>query len=164
MASPIPFVREIEFEYGRVDQVSPLIRRVIANNPGPFTFIGTGTYIVGRGTVAVLDPGPLDDAHFDALKAALEGETVSHVLVSHGHSDHSPLAKPMADWAGCQTHALGGAVPTAKGELGSEDDPNFKPDILLEDGDVIEGPGWSLEAIATPGHTANHLCFCLREE
>ncbi|MEL7481643.1 MAG: MBL fold metallo-hydrolase [Pseudomonadota bacterium] len=164
MASPIPFVREIEFEYGRVDQVSPLIRRVIANNPGPFTFIGTGTYIVGRGTVAVLDPGPLDDAHFDALKAALEGETVSHVLVSHGHSDHSPLAKPMAEWAGCQTHALGGAVPTAKGELGSEDDPNFKPDILLEDGDVIEGPGWSLEAIATPGHTANHLCFCLLEE
>ena len=164
MASPIPFVREIEFEYGRCDQVSPLIRRVIANNPNAFTFVGTGVYIVGRGEVAVIDPGPLLDEHFEALKAALEGETVTHVLVTHGHSDHSPLAAPLAEWAGCETYALGGAVPTAKGELGSEDDPNFRPDRVLKDGDIISGPGWTLEAIATPGHTANHLCFGLKEE
>jgi hypothetical protein len=75
----IPFVREIEFEYGRCDQVSPLIRRVIADNPGPFTYVGTGTYIVGRGTVAVIDPGPDLDGHLQALLAALEGETVSHI-------------------------------------------------------------------------------------
>src|SRR3954464_10321456 len=91
-ADMIPFVREIEFEYGRRDQVSPLIRRVIADNPGPFTYVGTGTYIVGRGTVAVIDPGPALDGHLQALLAALEGETVSHILVTHHHSDHSPLA------------------------------------------------------------------------
>lgn len=164
MPSPIPFIREIEFEYGRVDTLTPFIRRVIANNPGPFTFVGTGVYIVGHGEVAVIDPGPMQDDHFDALKSALEGEKVTHVLVTHGHSDHSPLAAPLAEWAGCKTYALGGAVPTAKGELGSEDDPNFKPDELLTDGDILSGPGWTLEAIATPGHTANHLCFALKEE
>ena len=164
MSSPIPFVRDIDFEYGRVDQVSPLIRRVIANNPGPFTFIGTGVYIIGRGEVAVLDPGPIDEAHFEALKAALEGETVTHVIVTHGHSDHSPLARPLAEWAGCQTYAYGCSVPTAKGELGSEDDPDFTPDVKLCCGDVLSGPGWTLEAIHTPGHTATHMCFALKEE
>jgi len=133
----IPFVREIEFEYGKVEQVSPLIRRVIANNPGPFTFVGTGVYIIGRGEVAVIDPGPHDETHFEALKAALEGETVKYVLVSHGHSDHSPLAKPLAEWAGCKVYAKG---------------------------DIFEGPGWTLETIETPGHTTNHLCFALKEE
>ena len=92
----IPYIKDIEFEYGVVQQMTPLIRRVIANNPGPFTYVGTGVYIVGHGEVAVLDPGPVDEAHFEALKKALEGETVTHVLVSHGHSDHSPLAQPMA--------------------------------------------------------------------
>lgn len=164
MASPIPFIRDIEFEYGRVDQVSPLIRRVIADNAGPFTFIGTGVYIVGKGEVAVIDPGPMDETHFEALKKALEGETVTHVLVTHGHSDHSPLAAPLAKWAGCKTYAYGCAVPTAKGELGSEDDPNFSPDVELCDGDIISGPGWTLEAIHTPGHTATHMCFALKEE
>ncbi len=164
MASPIPFVREIDFEYGRLDEVSPLIRRVIANNPGPFTYVGTGTYIIGHGDVAVIDPGPMLPDHFEALKAAVAGEKVTHVLVTHGHSDHSPLARPFAEWAGCETWALGGSVPTAKGELGSEDDPNFAPDRLLKDGDVISGPDWTLEAVATPGHTANHLCFALKEE
>jgi len=164
MASPIPFVREFDFEYGRCDQVSPLLRRVTANNPGSFTFTGTGVFIIGHGDVAVLDPGPILEDHFEALKAALEGERVTHVLVSHGHSDHSPLAKPLAEWAGCKTYAYGCAVPTAKGELGSEDDPNFTPDITLCDGDIISGPGWTLEAIHTPGHTRNHLCFALKEE
>ncbi|MEQ9505843.1 MAG: MBL fold metallo-hydrolase [Hyphomonas sp.] len=160
----IPYVRGIEFEYGRVDQVSPLIRRVIANNPGPFTYVGTGVYIIGKGEVAVIDPGPMDEAHFDALKAALKGETVTHVLVTHGHSDHSPLAAPLAEWAGCKTYAKNCGVPTAKGELGSADDLGFMPDVLIGDGDTFEGPGWTIDTIETPGHTANHLCFALREE
>lgn len=160
----IPYVREIEFEYGKVEQVSPLIRRVIANNPGPFTFVGTGVYIVGRGEVAVIDPGPHDEVHFDALKAALEGETVTHVLVTHGHSDHSPLAQPLADWAGCKTYSKNCGVPTAKGELGSADDLGFMPDVMVGDGDSFSGPGWTIDVIETPGHTCNHLCFGLREE
>ena len=160
----IPYVRGIEFEYGRVDQVSPLIRRVIANNPGPFTYIGTGVYIIGKGEVAVIDPGPMQADHFDALKKALEGEKVTHVLVSHGHSDHSPLATPLAEWAGCKTYAKDCGIHTAKDELGSPDDLGFTPDVRVGDGDVLSGPGWTIDVIETPGHTANHLCFGLREE
>ena len=160
----IPYIKEIEFEYGVVQQMTPLIRRVIANNPGPFTYVGTGVYIIGHGEVAVLDPGPEQPEHFEALKKALEGETVTHVLVSHGHSDHSPLAQPLAEWAGCKTYAKNCGVPTAKGELGSADDLGFMPDVKVGDGDVISGPGWTLDVIETPGHTCNHLCFGLREE
>ncbi|WP_273243046.1 MBL fold metallo-hydrolase [Hyphomonas atlantica corrig.] len=160
----IPYIREIEFEYGVVEQVSPLIRRVIANNPGPFTYVGTGVYIIGHGEVAVIDPGPENADHFEALKKALEGETVTHVLVTHGHSDHSPLATPLAEWAGCKTYAKNCGVPTAKGELGSADDLGFMPDVKVGDGDIISGPGWTLDVIETPGHTCNHLCFGLREE
>lgn len=160
----IPFIKDIDFEYGKVEQVSPLIRRVIANNPGPFTFVGTGVYIIGHGKVAVIDPGPMQEDHFEALKAALEGETVTHVLVTHGHSDHSPLAQPLADWTGCKTYAKNCGVPTAKGELGSADDLGFEPDVQVGDGDVISGPGWTLDVIETPGHTCNHICFGLREE
>lgn len=160
----IPFVRGIEFEYGRVDQVSPLIRRVIANNPGPFTYVGTGVYIIGTGEVAVIDPGPMKEEHFDALKAALKGERVTHVLVTHGHSDHSPLAQPLAEWAGCKTYAKDCGVHTAKDELGSPDDLGFMPDVRVGDGDVLSGPGWTIDVIETPGHTINHLCFGLREE
>jgi len=160
----IPYIKKFEFEYGRVEQVSPLIRRVVANNPGPFTFVGTGVYIIGRGEVAVIDPGPHDETHFQALKAALEGETVTHVLVTHGHSDHSPLAQPLAEWAGCKTYAKNCGVPTAKGELGSADDLGFIPDVMVGDGDSFSGPGWTIDVIETPGHTCNHLCFGLREE
>lgn len=160
----IPFIRDVDFEYGKVDQVSPLIRRVVANNPGPFTFVGTGVYIIGTGEVAVIDPGPHDEVHFEALKAALEGETVKCVLVTHGHSDHSPLARPLAEWAGCKVYAKDCGKPTAKGELGSEDDRDFYPDEILKDGDTFSGPGWTLEAIETPGHTCSHICFDLQEE
>lgn len=160
---PIPFVREIKFEYGRVDQVSPLVRRVIANNPGPFTYTGTGVFIIGKGEVAVIDPGPDLADHFEALKAALKGETVTHVLVTHGHSDHAPLARPLAEWAGCKTYAKHRGIETAADEGGSGG-ASFVPDVELADGDAISGPGWTLETIETPGHTANHICFALREE
>ena len=160
----IPFVKEFDYEYGKVEQVSPLIRRVVANNPGPFTFVGTGVYIIGHGEVAVIDPGPELAEHFDVLKDILKDETVTHVLVTHGHSDHSPLAQPLAEWAGCKTYAKNCGVPTAKGELGSADDLGFQPDVQIGDGDVISGPGWTLDVIETPGHTCNHICFGLREE
>ncbi len=162
---PIPFVREIDVDYGRVEQVSPLVRRVIANNPGAFTFTGTGVYIIGRGKVAVIDPGPEISAHFEALKRALEGEEVTHVLVTHSHMDHSPLAHPLARWAGCQVYAKGPAIPTeAEVRMEAGDDLNFRPDVTIGDGWTCSGPGWTIEAIETPGHTSNHVCYGLREE
>jgi glyoxylase-like metal-dependent hydrolase (beta-lactamase superfamily II) len=161
----IPYVRELDFEYGRCDQVSPLIRRVIANNPGPFTYLGTGTYIVGRGEVAVIDPGPDDSAHLDAILAALDGERVSHILVTHHHSDHSPLARALS--ARTSGKVFGRAAPgaQAEGEVKLEaGHDNFVPDVTVEAGDRFEGPRWTLEAIHTPGHTSNHVCYALAEE
>ena len=161
----IPFVKEIEFEYGHTDELSPSIRRVVANNPGAFTYTGTGVYIIGRGEVAVIDPGPLQDDHFEALKAALDGETVTHVLVTHSHMDHSPLAHPLAEWAGCKVYAKGPAIPTeSEVRMEAGDDLRFRPDIVVQDGWTCSGPGWTIEVIETPGHTSNHLCFRLLEE
>ncbi|MEM9740515.1 MAG: MBL fold metallo-hydrolase [Pseudomonadota bacterium] len=161
----IPFVKKIDVEYGRVDQVSPLVRRVIANNPGAFTYTGTGVYIIGRGTVAVIDPGPMQDDHFEALKQALDGETISHVVVTHSHMDHSPLAHPLATWAGCKVYAKGPAIPTeSEVRMEAGDDLSFRPDETIGDGWKAEGPGWTLEAIETPGHTSNHVCYALHEE
>ena len=161
----IPFVREFDFAYGRCDRVSPLIRRVVANNPGPFTFTGTGTYIVGTGTVAVIDPGPMLEAHLDALVAAVAGETVSHILVTHTHSDHSPLARPFAARVGSPP-ILAAAPPllasAATGEEG--EDESFRPDVVLSGGERITGPGWTIEAVPTPGHASNHMAFALIEE
>ena len=166
----IPFVPMPVFEYGRADTVSPLIRRVIANNPGPFTFIGTGTYIVGRSEagagVAVIDPGPLDQAHLAALLAAVGGQTVSHVLVTHTHRDHAPLARPFAEAVGA---ALLAAAPPARTVHASatpdeDEDETFSPDIVLTGGERLAGDGWTIEALATPGHASNHMAFVLAEE
>ena len=166
----IPFVRDLEVVYGRVEAISPLVRRVIAANPGPFTFTGTGTYIVGRpergAGVAVIDPGPPDEDHLSALLAAVGGQTVSHVLVTHTHRDHSPLARPLAAAVGAPVLA---AQPPAEvvhvsGAVDEDDDEAFTPDIILGGGEVLEGDGWTLEAMATPGHASNHLAFVLREE
>lgn len=162
----IPFVRDIQFEYGRVDQVSPLIRRVIANNPGPFTFTGTGTYIIGTGQVAVIDPGPDLDDHLEAILTALEGETVSHILITHNHLDHSPLARPLAALTGAKIYSKP-IVPKAQdSDVVTEagDDEGFQPDVTLSGGEIIKGPGWTFEAIHTPGHTSNHICYALTEE
>ena len=107
MPMPVPFVKEIEFEYGKVAQLTPLIRRVIAPNGGPFTYKGTGTYIVGHGNVAVIDPGPLNDDHIAALLAALDGETVTHQIITHTHRDHSPAAAPMKVATAAPTYGYG---------------------------------------------------------
>ena len=164
----IPYVRDLQFEYGACDQVSPLIRRVVANNPGPFTFRGTGTYIVGRGEVAVIDPGPDLPEHLAAILKAVEGETITHILITHHHSDHSPLAGPLKAATGATIYgcAVKGHEVEDTGEVKMEagHDHDFAPDVTLCDGGQISGPGWTIEAIPTPGHTSNHLCYGLREE
>jgi len=165
MAVVIPYVREIDIEYGRCDEVGPLIRRVTANNPGPFTYKGTGTYIVGRGEVAVIDPGPDMGDHLQAIEAAIPGERVSHILVTHHHLDHSPLAKPLSERTGAKVWGRAVAGPivedAVKLEAGYD---RFTPDIPLIGGEVIEGDGWTFEAMHTPGHTSNHICYALRQE
>ncbi len=161
----IPLLREMTFEYGRPDQVSPLIRRVVARNPGPFTFKGTGTYIVGRGEVAVIDPGPDLPEHLAALERALEGERVSAILLTHTHLDHSPLAAPLARATGARTYGLPAPPsPDPSVRLDEGQDRLFAPDAPATDGLVVSGPGWTLEAITTPGHVSNHVCWALREE
>lgn len=166
----IPFVRAFDFAYGRCDAVSPLIQRVIAENPGPFTFTGTGTYIVGRpdagATVAVIDPGPMDKAHLAALLEAVAGRTVSHVFVTHTHRDHAPLARPFAQATGA---AILAAQPPlqethASGMLDEDEDADFHPDIVLQGGEIVVGDDWTMEAITTPGHASNHMAFALKEE
>ncbi len=165
MAAAIPFNRSLAFDYGVCDSLSPLIRRVIANNPGPFTFHGTGTYIVGRGEVAVIDAGPDLASHVDALLAALEGETVSHLVVTHTHRDHSPATRYLKEVTGARSHGFGPHGGGAAGDQVEEGaDTDFTPDVTLYDGDIIKGAGWTLEAVHTPGHTSNHLCFALAEE
>ncbi|MEQ1607503.1 MAG: MBL fold metallo-hydrolase [Hyphomonadaceae bacterium] len=161
----IPFVRDLEFRYGEVARVSPRIRRVVAENPGPFTFLGTGVYIVGNGGVAVIDPGPVIDTHFEALKRALAGERITHVFTTHTHLDHSPLAHPLAAWAGCKVYGRPDPNVTHDAmQLEEGVESGFRPDVLVDDGDVFSGPDWTLEAIATPGHMSNHVCFGLKEE
>ena len=162
-----PFVRDFDFEYGRCDTLSPLIRRVVAPNPGPFTYTGTGVYIIGHGEVAVLDPGPVDPRHIEALDAALDGERVTHVFVTHHHADHSPMAHPLAEKHGAKVYGFGPQnTAPAGGEVRLEagDDVGFQPDIEIEDGQVFSGQGWTIEALHTPGHTSNHVCYALTEE
>lgn len=163
----IPFIRDFEFEYGRPASLSPLLTRVIADNPGAFTYTGTGVYIIGHEKVAIIDPGPNTPKHKDALHRALEGRTLSHIFVTHHHIDHSPLAAPMAEKYGCQVYGFGRQVrPPEGGEIRLEagDDLNFKPDVEISDGDIFAGEGWTIEAIHTPGHTSNHMCYVLQEE
>ncbi|MEO1015027.1 MAG: MBL fold metallo-hydrolase [Pseudomonadota bacterium] len=170
--SEIPFVKDVQFEYGRPDALSPLIRRVIARNPGPFTYTGSGTYIIGReaGPVAVIDPGPDLPEHIDALLDAIGEATVSHILITHTHQDHCGGARAFAERAGAPILGFG-PHPTPKDKpmaespaLEEDGDAAFAPDTEIGDGHVVAGDGWRLEAIHTPGHLSNHLCFALPEE
>jgi len=163
----IPFDRSLDAPYGDNIRLSPLITRVLANNPSAFTFKGTGVYIVGESDVAVIDPGPLLPDHIEALKRALKGKRVSHILVTHTHSDHSPAAQPLKEWSGARTYAFGphGSGHHEGGPRVEEGgDQSFVPDERVKDGDVLTGNGWSFECVHTPGHTSNHICFALREE
>jgi len=167
MSAPIPFVRDLAFAYGVPDQVSPLIRRVIARNPSPFTFHGTGSYIVGHGKVAIIDPGPLLAEHIDALLDAVAGETVTHLIITHTHRDHSPAARFLKISTNAPTYGFGphgSGRPDAGGDVEEGADHDFVPDVAVRSGSRIEGDGWTLEAVHTPGHTSNHLCYRLAEE
>ncbi len=162
----IPFLREFDARYGEEVRVTPLISRVVANNPGPFTFKGTGVYIVGGRDVAVIDPGPDLPEHVAALKRVLAGRRVTHILVTHCHSDHSPAAGPLKEWSGAKTYAFGphgsGREDGPTVEAGGDRD--FVPDVRVKDGDTVAGDGFTFQCVHTPGHTSNHMCYALREE
>jgi glyoxylase-like metal-dependent hydrolase (beta-lactamase superfamily II) len=196
--APIPFVTLDEPRYGEVVQVAPLVRRVIAENPSKFTYHGTGTYLVGEGDhVVVIDPGPIHEGHRTALTAALAGQRVAAILVTHCHADHSPLAAWLASETGAPTVGFGphprlddpdaddpitGDEPAAAdaaddgpatdeapadGEVKIEEstDHDFDPVHRVTDGEVAAaGPGYTLRAVHTPGHTSNHLCFAFEEQ
>jgi glyoxylase-like metal-dependent hydrolase (beta-lactamase superfamily II) len=168
MSDDIPFDRRLDLVPGRVEEAVPGVRRLLANNPGPFTFKGTVTYIIGRGRVAIIDPGPLDEAHIAALLDAVRDETVTHILVTHTHRDHSPAAARIKAATGALTYAQGphrSARSLHVGEakpLEASADRDFMPDAMLADGEAVTGPGWAFEAVATPGHTANHMAYALR--
>ncbi|MEM9520862.1 MAG: MBL fold metallo-hydrolase [Actinomycetota bacterium] len=193
------FVTDFEPRYGDMVDVSPRLRRLVCENPSTFTFHGTGTYVIGRGDVAVVDPGPRDDAHVEALLQALDGERVRHILITHTHGDHSPAAAALADATGAPVLGFGPHPTAAVGEGDDRDsddgddsdqdasgegtthrepsieetpefqakhapDVDFEPETRLSHGDVIDGPGYTIEALHTPGHISNHLCFALAEE
>lgn len=170
MSDDLTFDRAFDAPAGTMVAVSPLVRRIVAPNPGPFTFTGTCSYVVGRGRVAVIDPGPADDAHVAALLAGLAGETVEAIVVTHTHRDHSPGARLLqertgAPVVGCAPHTA--ARPLFAHEqtrLDASSDAEHAPQRILADGETLEGDGWSLTAVATPGHTANHLAFALAQE
>ncbi|WEZ84106.1 MBL fold metallo-hydrolase [Rhizobium sp. 32-5/1] len=153
--------------HGQAVTVAPSVQRITVNNPGPFTFHGTNSYIVGDRSVAVIDPGPEDEAHFKALMAALAGREVTHIAVSHTHRDHSPLTRRLKEATGALVVAEGphrAARPLHEGEVNpfaESSDMDFMPDRALADGETIEGEGWALTALMTPGHTANHAAFAL---
>ena len=163
MAIEIPFRREFSFEYGRLEPVAPMIRRIVARNPSPFTFRGTGTYVVGHGEVAVIDPGPDLAEHVEALLVGLAGEQVTHILITHTHRDHSPAARALQAATGAPTYGFGPHAGGKRGDPAVEEggDWDFVPDRILGDGDRIIGKGWVFEAVHTPGHTSNHVCFAL---
>lgn len=163
----IPFIREFDARYETEVRVSPLISRIVADNPGPFTFKGTGVYIVGGADVAVIDPGPDDRSHVDALKRALAGRRVTHILVTHTHADHSPAARPLKEWCGAKTYAFGphgSGRPDDGVRMEEGGDTQFVPDVRVKDGEIIRGSGFTFECVFTPGHTSNHMCYALKEE
>ena len=150
---------------GTLLQISPRIGRVLAPNPSPFTYTGTQTYLVGSEEVAVIDPGPADPDHLAALLAAIADRPVRAILCTHTHRDHSPAAAPLAAQTGapiigCAPLVLDDDGPRADAAF----DPSYSPDRILADGEQVRGEGWTLEAVATPGHTSNHLCFAMAEE
>jgi glyoxylase-like metal-dependent hydrolase (beta-lactamase superfamily II) len=165
----IPFDKTFDLAPGKPEQVAPGVRRIVANNPGPFTFKGTVSYIIGHGKVAILDPGPDDDAHVAALLDAVRGETVTDIFVTHTHRDHSPAVPKVKAATGATVYAEGPhrlARPLHIGEtrrLDASADMDFRPDVALRDGEAVSGAGWTLEAVTTPGHTANHMAFAFKE-
>jgi glyoxylase-like metal-dependent hydrolase (beta-lactamase superfamily II) len=170
MKAELPFTREFEFTPGVAEEVVPGLRRIVANNPNPFTFKGTNSYIVGQGSVAVIDPGPDDEAHLSAILSELEktGERVSHIFLTHTHKDHCAGLARFAEMTGAQVLGYGldaDRREAIKSNPGSEAylDADFVPDRALKGGERIAGDDWKLEAVFTPGHAPDHLCFALND-
>jgi glyoxylase-like metal-dependent hydrolase (beta-lactamase superfamily II) len=167
MTADIPFDQTFTLPPGQVEEVTSGVRRLLCNNPSPFTFKGTISYIIGRGKVAIIDPGPNDADHIAALLAAVRGETVTHIFVTHTHRDHSPAVPEIKAATGAIVLAQGphrAARPLNVGEaprMDASNDLEFRPDRALADGEIVTGAGWALEAITTPGHTANHMAYAL---
>lgn len=161
--TPIRFYRDFDFEYEVLETVSPLVRRIVARNPGSFTGPGTGTYVVGRGRVAVIDPGPSMASHTGALLRSLRGETVDSILITHSHVDHWPGMAEIQRATGARTYGFG----SKQGKSGGGPESSYYgviADHAIEEGDTLDGPGWRLTALHTPGHASDHLCFALAEE
>ena len=168
MAEDVTFDKTFDLAPGVVEEVVPGVRRLVADNPGPFTFKGTLCYIVGRGKVAIIDPGPDDPAHIEAVLNAVRNETVTHIFVTHTHRDHSPAVPAIKAATGAKTFAEGphrASRPLNAGEaprMEAANDMDFRPDHAIADGEVVSGDGWALEGVTTPGHTANHMAFALK--
>ena len=164
MASP-NFRTDFDPRYGEAVEIVPGLARIVCENPSPFTFHGTNTYLLGEKRVAVIDPGPADRDHLDAIVKAIGGRLVSHIIVTHTHADHSPLAKPLQEKTGAPILAEGPHRPARPLNIGETNpldasaDMDFAPDTRLAHGDIIEGDSWALKALFTPGHTANHMAF-----
>lgn len=150
--------------YGQVERAGPGVRRVLARNPSPFTFTGTQTHIVGTGDVAIVDPGPDLPEHVEAILHAVRGERVAAILVTHTHRDHSPAAAALKMATGAPVVGCAPLLPTAGDGFQEAYDIDYAPDGVLGDGEAVEGAGWTLRAVATPGHMSNHLCFAFEEE
>jgi glyoxylase-like metal-dependent hydrolase (beta-lactamase superfamily II) len=162
----IPYDRQAHAA-GELAQLNDSVRRLIAPNGGPYTFTGTCTYIVGRGRVAVIDPGPDDAAHIAMLADTLRGEQIEQILVTHTHHDHSPGARLLKEMTGAPIIGCAPHVPTQRaisGQLDARHDQDHHPDQIMQDGDVLSGHGYTLRALFTPGHASNHLCFAYDEE
>jgi glyoxylase-like metal-dependent hydrolase (beta-lactamase superfamily II) len=163
----VNFDRSLDVAAGTLVQLSPVVSRLLAPNPGPFTFKGTGVYILGAGSqVAVIDPGPALPEHIDALKRALGPRQISHILVTHTHRDHSPAAAALKAWSEAEIYGVVSPVGVDKtdGMVDEAHDHDFVPDVTVTDGMLIDGDGFLLECVATPGHTANHMCYALAQE
>ncbi|MDE0615833.1 MAG: MBL fold metallo-hydrolase [bacterium] len=165
MAVSIPFATESEVEYGAVVEMAPGLRRVVANNPSKFTYRGTGTYIVGQGRVAIVDPGPDDADHIKAVLTAVDGEQVEALLITHTHRDHSPASRAVGEATGAPVYGFGPhpAGDDDDGKSEERGDLQFAPDNTVVHGDIVEGPGWSFECLYTPGHISNHIAYRWRE-
>ncbi|MFL0672806.1 MAG: MBL fold metallo-hydrolase [Erythrobacter sp.] len=152
---------------GLADPVEPLVLRVLAPNPSPYTYTGTQTYVVGPvdgPDCAVVDPGPADEAHIAAIMGAIAGRKVIAIMCTHTHRDHSPAAAPLAALTGAPVVGCAPLVLQVEGPRSDEAfDTTYAPDRVLEDGEAMHGTGWTLTAVATPGHTSNHLCYALEE-
>src|SRR5215831_16968077 len=169
MSDDIHYNKAFDLVPGRATVVAPGVRAIVANNPNPFTFKGTVSYIVGRGKVAIIDPGPEDDAHIAALLDAVRGETVTAIFVTHTHRDHSPAVPKIKAATGATVYAEGPHRPARALHVGeakrldASADTDFRPDVALADAAVVTGDDWTIEALTAPGHTANHMAFALKE-